>query len=113
MPRYMLLLHGDDSVEYSPQQMQRIVEEYMAWARQLRNEGHMLGGDELDGGGKVIRGAGAEVSVTDGPFTETKETIGGYFLIEAANEAQAVEISKQCPGLKRGGAVELRAVIDH
>jgi hypothetical protein len=113
MPKYMLLLHGGESPNYSPQEMQRIVEEYIAWARQLRTDGHMLDGDELGDGGKLIRGVGAEATVTDGPFTETKEAIGGYFLIEAADEAQAVEISKQCPGLRRGGAVQLRPIVEH
>jgi hypothetical protein len=51
--------------------------------------------------------------VVDGPYTETKEVIGGYFLIEAADESEAVEIAKACPGLTRGGVVEVRGIIDH
>jgi hypothetical protein len=109
----MLLIRGDDEAERSPAEMQGIVEEYMAWARQLRSEGRMLGGDELSANGRLVRGHGASATVSDGPFTETKEAIGGYFLIEADGESQAVDIARACPGLKRGGAVEVRAIVDH
>jgi hypothetical protein len=93
--------------------MQAIVQEYIAWAGKLRSEGRMLGGDELSSEARMLRGAKGQITVTDGPFAETKETIGGYFLIEANDEAHAVEIAKQCPGLKRDGAVELRQVVEH
>ena len=73
----------------------------------------MLGGDELESKGKVIQSNGSGLQVSDGPYTETKEVIGGYFLIEADNEGQAVEIAKACPGLKRGGVVEVRGIVDH
>src|SRR5437588_474871 len=101
MAQFMLLIRGDDEVERSPQEMQGIVQEYMAWAGKLRAEGRMRGGDERSGDGKMIRGGGAEARVTDGPFVETKEAIGGYFLIEASDQDEAIAISKQCPGLKR------------
>src|SRR2546426_10236356 len=113
MAQFRLLMRGDAEVKRSPQEMEGIVQEYMAWAGKLRAEGRMLGGDELSGDGKMIRGAGAEARVTDGPFVETKEAIGGYFLIEASNQAEAISIGKQCPGLKRGGAVELRQIVEH
>lgn len=113
MAQFMLLIRGDEEVERSPAEMEAIVREYMAWARSLREEGRMLGGDELSGSAKMVRGFGSSASVSDGPFAETKEAIGGYFLIEAGSEDEAVEIAKACPGLKRGGAVEVRAIIDH
>jgi hypothetical protein len=113
MPQFMLLLRGGDAKERTPAEMQRIVEEYIAWARRLAAENRMVGGDELAGGGKVITGAGAALKVKDGPYTETKESVGGYFLIQAQSEAEAVEIAKECPGLARGGTVELRAIVEH
>jgi hypothetical protein len=59
-----------------------------------------------------VKGHGAEVAVTDGPYAETKEIIGGYFLIEAASEDEAVSIATGCPGLKRGGKVAVHQVIE-
>jgi hypothetical protein len=113
MPQYMLFIRGGDRSDDSPETLQRIVEEYIAWARRLQSEGKLVGGDELAPGGKVVRGTGTGQRVSDGPFTETKEAIGGYFLIQAGGEAEALAIAAQCPGLRRGGAVEVRAIVDH
>lgn len=113
MAQFMLLIRGNDEVERSQTEMQGIVQEYIAWARRLRSEGRMLGGDELGPEGKIVRGHGSSLSITDGPFTETKETVGGYFLIEADDEADAARIASECPGLKRGGAVEVRGIVEH
>ncbi len=113
MAQYMLLIRGDEEAQRSPEEMQTILQEYMAWARRLRDENRMLGGDELESRGKVVKGTASSLQVSDGPYTETKEVIGGYFLIEADTESQAVEIAKACPGLKRGGVVEVRGIIDH
>ncbi len=109
MPQYMLLIRGDDEVDRSPAEMQAVVSEYIAWAGKLRAAEQMLGGDELAANGWVIRSSG----VTDGPYAESKEGVGGYFLIEAADDAAAVEITRACPGLVRGGLVELRPIVDH
>jgi hypothetical protein len=113
MARYMLLIRGDDEQERSPSEIQAVLEQYIAWAKRLREEGRMLGGNELGPGGKVVRKSAAETRVTDGPYTETRETVGGYFLIEAEDEAEAVRIAGDCPGLARGGAVEVREVLSH
>jgi hypothetical protein len=113
MPEYMLLLRSEKEDDLSPTQLQANVQEYIAWAGQLRAAGKMVGGDELQSRCKLIRGAGADLSVSDGPFTETKEAIGGYFLIKADDEADAIRISQDCPGLKRGTVIELHEIIDH
>jgi hypothetical protein len=113
MAKYMFLLRSQDDPGLSPTQMQQIVEEYTAWARRLRSEGSMLGGNELKSASKLITGAGIDLRVTDGPFAETKEAIGGYFLIEADDEQKAVEIATQCPGLKRRGTVEVHEIVEH
>jgi hypothetical protein len=73
----------------------------------------MLGGDELASGGKVVRKQGDRLMVSDGPYAEGKELIGGYFLIEADDEKHATRIAGDCPGLLRSGAVEVRAIVDH
>lgn len=113
MAQFMLLIRGDEEVERSAEEAQAVIREYMAWARKLRDENRMLGGDELDSRGKYVRMNDNGHQVLDGPYAETKEVIGGYFLIEADEESHAVEIAKACPGLKRGGVVEIRRIIDH
>ena len=115
MPQFMLLIRSDDDATITPEQSRAIVEHYMAWARKLQSENRMRGGDELAAGGKTLVGNGSEVRIMDGPYAETKETIGGYFLIEADSEAHAVEIAKECPALRPGStsAVEVRAIVDH
>jgi hypothetical protein len=113
MPQYMLLIRGDDEVVRSPEEMQAIVKEYIAWAGRLRSEGRMLGGDELAGGGKIVRKQGDRLMLSDGPYAEGKELVGGYFLIDADDEDHAARIAGDCPGLTRNGAVEVRAIVDH
>jgi|SRR5579862_9875314 len=113
MPEYMLLLRGGDESGRTPEEAQCVIAQYIAWAGKLRAEGRLCGGDELAASGRVLRGTDGSVFVTDGPYPETKETIGGYFLIEAASMDDAAEIAKGCPGLLRGGEVELREIVDH
>ena len=114
MARFMLLLRGgaESLGEYSPEDFQRMIQPYIDWSARLRAEGRHLGGDELDNGGCVVRMRDGQVAV-DGPYTETKESIGGYFMIQATDEAEAAEIAKGCPILRHGGLVEVRAIVEH
>ena len=75
----------------------------------LKAEGTALAGNPLEPQGKVVSGANGRV-VSDGPFTESKESIGGYFLLNVATMDQAVAIAQQCPGLPHGIRVEVRPV---
>lgn len=113
MPKYMILLHDtpDAFVNVSPEQMQSVIEKYMSWGERLRASGAMLAGEKLaDEPGKVLRGKPGKVSVTDGPYSETKELIGGYYLIQADSYEQAVEIARDCPQFEFGGAIEVREI---
>ena len=94
MPTYMLLLrHTEDDVrDYSPEELQQMMERYFAWSDLLRREDRNMGGEELKEGGRVIRRQGDQF-VVDGPYTETKESVGGYYLIKAADYDDAVEVS--------------------
>jgi hypothetical protein len=114
MAEFMLLVRGGnaDAVSLSPEAAQQRIQKYIDWSRKLREQGRNLGANELAAGGVVLRARGGEV-VVDGPYAETKEAIGGYFQISAADEAEAIEVAKGCPVLEFGGAVELRAVVDH
>jgi len=67
------------------------------------------GGERLDEAGKVVRGKSK--IITDGPFVEAKDSIGGYMLVEAKDLAQAVELAKGCPILEGDGSVEIRPIV--
>ena len=113
MPKFMLLLHDDPTAfaSMSPEQMQQVLEKYMAWGKRLREAGLMHAGEKLtDEPGRVLRSKNGQVRVTDGPYSETKEVLGGYYIIEAASYEQAIERSRDCPHLEYGGTIEVRQV---
>jgi len=107
---YMLLFIGMDWHKgLSPEQMQKVSEEWMAWFKGLMAEGKAVAGQPLEREGKVVSGKNGRV-VADGPYAESKEAIGGYFLLNVATMAEAVAIARQCPGLAHGAKVEVRPV---
>ncbi len=111
MAQFLLLLHADptDWLKMPPDEKQKWFGKYMSWGSQARQAGYLVGSNKLaDDAGKVIRGGKA--LVTDGPYSETKEVLGGYYLIEAANYDEAVETSKGCPHLKYNGWIEVREI---
>lgn len=113
MAKFMLLLHDNPAsfADVSPEQMQKVIEKYMAWGEGLRKAGVMHAGDKLtDEPGKVLRGRDGKLRVTDGPYSETKEVLGGYYIIEAADYQQAIERARDCPHLEYGGTIEVRQV---
>jgi hypothetical protein len=113
VPKYMLLLYDDPSTfkSMSPEDMQKVVEKYMAWGARLRQAGLMSHSNKLaDDAGKVMRGGAGDLRVTDGPYSETKEVLGGYFVIEAPSYDKAVEFSRDCPHIEYGGTIEVRQV---
>src|SRR5436309_15616060 len=86
----------------SPEQMQKSMQKWMAWMKQLGEKGHIKDqGHPLERAGKVVKGKKA---ITDGRDAESKDVIGGYTLIEAKDLAQAVELSSGCP-IRDGGGV--------
>jgi hypothetical protein len=111
MAKFVLLLKGGDFTEYSPEDMQKIVEKYVNWSQVLRDKNQHIAGEELSNNGRVVTVNNGKV--VDGPFAETKETVGGFWLIEAENLEQAVQISRSCPHLDFKGEVEVREVIPH
>ncbi len=113
MPNYLLILHEEpmDYSQLSPEQIEAVIGEYIAWSKKLEAEGKYAGGQKLkDEGGKLLSGIDAAFRVTDGPYAEAKEVIGGFFTITAADYDEAVSISKECPHLKFGGRIELREI---
>lgn len=85
----------------------------LAYNDVLRDGGHYLGGEALQGARKAVtlRSQKGEVVVTDGPFAETKEQLGGFFLLEAANMDEAIALMSQHPGAQ-DGPFEIRPVED-
>jgi hypothetical protein len=93
----------------SPQQMQKSMEKWSAWIKDLGERGHLKNpGQPLERTGKVVQGK--QKAVTDGPYPE-KDVVGGFMLVEAKDLAQAVELSTGCPILGGDGAVEIRPVL--
>ena len=112
MAQFMMLLHSEPPTEgaYSPEEIQAVVQKYQEWSEKMGAAGKLAGGNKLaNDAGKVLRGTD-DISVVDGPFAETKEVIGGYFILEAKDYAEAAELSKSCPHLAFGGAIELRQI---
>lgn len=113
MAQFVLLLHERpaDFSNVSAEEIQAIVSEYVAWRKKLEAEGRLVAGQKLkDEGGRHLSARDGEVRVVDGPYAEAKEVMGGYFIIEAANYDEAIDVSKGCPHLKFGGRIELREV---
>jgi hypothetical protein len=107
---YLLLFRGTQWYKgLSPAEIQKVMSQWRAWYNALQAHGKMKSGLPLMNEGKIISGARGRY-VTDGPFTESKEAIGGYFLISVDNFDEAIEIARQCPGLEHGAIVEIRPV---
>lgn len=107
MAQFMLLLYDDPSgwAKLSPEQMQQATEKYMAWTKKSVDS-KRLGQDA----GKVIRSQNGKPRVVDGPYSETKEVLGGYYTIEAANYEEAVKKAMTHPHVEYGLTVEIRQV---
>ena len=107
MAKFMLLLYDDPSgwARLSPEEMQKAIEKYRAWM-QKSVDAQRLAQDA----GKVIRAQGGKPRVTDGPYSETKEVLGGYYTIEAANYDEAVQKALTHPHVEYGNTIEIRQV---
>jgi hypothetical protein len=106
MSNFMFLFRGGETPN-SPERMQVQMQQWMAWIQKLRNDGKYIAGDPLQAGGKVLR---SRKIITDGPFAEGKEIVGGYFLVRAETLEEAAEMSRDCPIFETGGSVEVRPV---
>jgi hypothetical protein len=111
MAKFVLLLKGGDFKRFSAEETQKVVEKYVGWADKLRKEGRHRAGEELNNTGAVLEARNGQI--VDGPFTETKEAVGGFFMIEAKDYEEAKQIARECPHLLFNGVVEIREVIPH
>src|SRR5262252_8421349 len=102
MGQYMLLLHQvpNYNTDLPREKMLEMTKRYMAWAEGLRQKGRLAGGEKLAAGGaRHIKSQSGQLVVSDGPYAEAKDVIGGYFIIEAKDAAEAETIAKDCPHL--------------
>ncbi len=110
MPEYILFLHEDPSAfsRMSGDELQELVVRYKKWRDSLT--GRNPGGKKLCGSsGRVMRGRGAKLRISDGPYAEAREVIGGFFTFTAESFDEAVEVAKECPHLEFG-TIEIREV---
>lgn len=108
MSEFTFLFRGRNT-SASPEQMQRTMEKWTAWFKELGTKGNLKDiGHPLEPTGSVVKGA--QKTVTDGPFAEAKDVVGGFTIITARDLHQAVELSKSCPILEAGGSVEIRPI---
>lgn len=106
LSRYLLLSRGKWDPDKSPEEIQAAIDSFYAWYDQLVAEGTFERGQRLATGGAVVSRAG----VTDGPFTEAKEVVGGYWVIVARSLQEAAAIATRSPCLACGLSYEIRPI---
>lgn len=109
MEKFMLIFHGGMSTTSTPTEMQENMGKWMTWIDKLAQAGKYDSGEPLLPGGKMI--SGNAKNVTDGPYTEGKEVVGGYFIVNAANMDEAVALCDGYPDYAIGGTVQVRQVM--
>jgi hypothetical protein len=110
MKDFMLIFRNNpDAPASTPEQMQANMQLWFAWVDKLKAKNIYVAGEALTRGGKSVKGP--KGIVTDGPFAESKEVVGGFFVVKAASIDEAAEIAKDCPDLPLNGAVEVREVM--
>jgi hypothetical protein len=114
MPQYMLLIYDDEAqrATASEAEMAGLMQEYFAYTDSLTQRGALKDGAPLDPvrTARTVRVRDGQALVVDGPFAETKEQLGGFYMVECDTIDQAVEAAKMCPGAK-WGSVEVRPVM--
>jgi hypothetical protein len=110
--QYMLLIHDVEGRKMSPEEQRSLFQEYLAFTQGIVKAGKFKAGDPLEPSSTAttVRVRNAKTLTTDGPFAETKEQLGGYYIVEAENLDEAVAIAARIPGA-RTGAIEVRPVM--
>lgn len=112
--QYLLLIYENEKLAYSVSEAEqgKIFGEYMEFTKTGREKGYIKGGEPLEpvAKAKSVRTRDGKTTITDGPFAETKEQLGGFYLVEAATEAEACAIAAKIPAA-RTGTIEVRSVM--
>ncbi len=112
MSKFLYLFRSKDGVPEpeSPEEMERKLKAWMSWMEDIERAGHLVArGERLEWKGRLV--SGTSRTVTDGPYAEAKDTIGGYLIVQARDLEQAVELTKGCPLFDRDGLIEVRPIL--
>ena len=111
MPKFLVLARGTGmDPRRSPEEMQQTIQKYRAWTEGVRRAGKLLHGEKLRSPeGRVVRQSGGEFVVTDGPYIESKEFLGGFWIVDAASYDEMVKLVSDSPHLG-AGSLELRQI---
>jgi hypothetical protein len=114
--KYLLTIYNDESARenISPEDGKAVMDAYFAFSREVDEAGAMLGGEGLQptSSATTVRVRDGERTVTDGPFAETKEQLGGFYLLECKDLDEAIEWAAKIPGAQ-SGSVEVRPVMNY
>jgi hypothetical protein len=112
--RYLCLIYENEQnwATLPKDQSDAVVAEYGAYTQGIKDSGHYIGGNALQPtpSATTLRVRNGKVSATDGPFAETKEQLGGYYLVEARDREEAIAIAAKIPGA-RFGSIEVRPIM--
>jgi hypothetical protein len=113
MPQYLMLIYVPTEGGPTPEEMTEMGPRWDAYTEQLREAGLLIGGDALQSTdtATTLRERNGEIQITDGPFAETKEALGGYYLVEAPDLDTVIEHAKSIPNI-RYGSLEIRPIWD-
>jgi hypothetical protein len=112
MPRFLVLARDDNSAfsRLSPAEMEAVIHKYIAWSESLRRNGSLVASDKLkDGEGRVLGKSGGREVVNDGPFSEVKEIVGGYWILQADGYDAVKKLCAASPHLDFG-TLEIRQI---
>ena len=111
--QYALLIYGAEGrwEQFSEEEQQAMTEQYMAISRDPKTKGGADLGDLAQA--TTVQVDNGKTLTTDGPFAETKEYLGGFYLIDAENLDEAIEVAAKIPAARTGGTIEVRPVVEH
>jgi hypothetical protein len=113
MPKYFLMLTGEgDYASLSPAENQAVYKKFMEWSASLASEGRLVDALRLSHDEYRVLKPGPNPVATDGPFADSKEAVGGYFTIKAADIDEAGRLAAGCPHLQHGGTIHIQGVME-
>lgn len=113
--RYLCLIYSDEELfaSMSQEETDKLMGEYFAYTESIQKSGHHLGGEALEptSTATTVRVRNGKTTTTDGPFAETKEQLGGFYMIEARDLNDAIQVAARIPAA-RTGAIEVRPIVE-
>ena len=112
--QYVLLIYSSEAQKFSDAENQQVMQGYMKFTQDLRASGKNKGGEALErtNTATTVRVRNGKTTVTDGPFAETKEQLGGFYIVDAKDLDEAISIAAKIPGALHG-CIEVRPTINY